>query len=431
MLTQTQFFGVEHQDDERHHEGSCEVGTLGTHQGYQTEDAGHTGEDHGADAAGGHAFKADQVNAGVEVGQHGQQHRICGQHVEEIGSVSGLGSESGQANHQGSHLQGAQDQTLLGYAVLVHFTVDFREVAIVGGTLARLAYQHHPGTERGEAGQGGEGRDERCRPATEDGGRGHGKRGAGGSHFTCWEHAADHLGREDVDNTRDTGTQHGGERYGALGILHHAGRDGGRFNTDERPEADQHGADDRMQVAATGGVPVLAVNRGIKVAPAHQSGTHHRQQDQYQTQSTESAHPATAKQVDEGEDPDSGDGGCSGRDRAVENGEEDGEVGDAGNGDGQVTDPVGVVVEHTGLETEYRRNFTGVGNGATLLRVLGSEAGENEGEAHGAYQTDSPAEYRNGTYVGQCRRQQCDTAPHHVAGHYTCTGDKADLLARI
>ena len=186
-----------------------------------------------------------------------------------------------------------------------------------------------------------------------------------------------------------------------------------------------------MQVATAGGVPVLAVDSGIKMTPTHHCSTDNRQQDQHQTQGTESTHPATAKQVDEGEDPDGSDGGCGGRDRAVENGEEDGEVGDAGNGDGQVADPVGVVVEHTGLETEHRRDLAGVGDGAALLRVLGGEAGKHEGQAHGADQADGPAEHRDGTYGGQGRGQQCNTAPHHVAGHHTCTGDKADLLARI
>ncbi len=384
MLTQAQFFGVEHQDDERHHEGCCEVGTLGPHQGNQAEDAGHTGEDHGADAAGGHALEANEVNAGVEVGQHGQQHRICGQHVEEVGRVGGLGGEGGQADHQRSHLEGAQDQTLLGHAVLVHFAVDFREVAVVGGALARLAHQHHPGAQRGEAGQGGEGGDERRGPVAEDDGGGHGKRRTGSRHLTGREHAADHLSGEDVDDPRDTCAQHGGERYGALGIFHHAGGDGGRLYPHEGPEADQHGADDRMQVAAAGGVPVLAVDGAVEVTPTHQGGTHHRQQDQHQTQGTEPAHPAAAKQVDQGEDPDGGDGGRGGRDRAVEDREEDGEVGDAGDGDGQVADPVGMVVEHTGLEAEHRRDLAGVGDGAALLRVLGGEAREHEGQPHGA-----------------------------------------------
>ena len=345
--------------------------------------------------------------------------------------MSGPGGKGGQANHQRSHLEGAEDQALLGHTVLVQLTIDFREVAVVGGTLARLAHQHHPGAQRGETGQSGKGRHEGSRPVAKDGGGGHGKRCAGGRHFTGREHAADHLGREDVDNTRDTRAQHGGEGDGTLGVLHHAGRDGGRFHTDKRPEADEHGTDDRMQVAAAGGVPVLAVDAGIKMPPPHHGSTHHRQQDQHQTQGTESAHPAAAEQVDEGEDPDRRYGGDGRRDRVVEDGEEDRQVRDAGNGDGQVADPVGMVIEHTGLETEHRRDLASVRNGATLLRVLGGETGKHEGQAHGTHQTDGPAENGNGTYGSQCRRQQRYAAPHHVAGHHTSTGDKANLLARI
>ena len=90
-----------------------------------------------------------------------------------------------------------------------------------------------------------------------------------------------------------------------------------------------------------------------------------------------------------------------------------------------------MVIKHTGLETEHRRDLASVSNGATLLRVLGSKAGEDKSEAHGAYQTDCPAKDRDGADGGQCRRQQRDATPHHVAGHHTCTGDKANLLARI
>ena len=373
--------------------------------------------------------KRNEVNAGEKQGSMVSSTRIRGQHVEQVGGVGGLGGEGGQADHQGGHLEGAQDQPPSGDAVLVHSPQIFGKLPSWAARLpAPTSIIQEPSEVKQARAVKAETKGATSRRKMADDAM---AKGAPEAATTGREHAADHLGERMVDDAGDGGTQHGGEQVRCAWVLHHAGGDGGRFNTDEGPEADQHGADDRMQIAAAGGVPVLAVDGGIKMAPAHHGSTDDRQQDQHQSQGTEPAHPAAAQQVDEGEDPDRRYGGCGGRNGVVEDGEEDREVGDAGDGDGQVAYPVRVVVEHAGLEAEHgeirrRRRWGRPSCGFLVARRANTKASPMAPTRQMA-QLNREME----PMVARGRGQQRDAAPHHVAGHHTCTGDEADLLARI
>ena len=60
-----------------------------------------------------------------------------------------------------------------------------------------------------------------------------------------------------------------------------------------------------------------------------------------------------------------------------------------------------MVVENTGLETECRADFAGVGDGAAALRIDRGKTGKNVSQSQGAHKGDNPAEKGNGSDGGQ------------------------------
>ncbi|NYY79733.1 hypothetical protein DMH17_05930 [Raoultella planticola] len=67
----------------------------------------------------------------------------------------------------------------------------------------------------------------------------------------------------------------------------------------------------------------------------------------------------------------------TGWNRVIQNREESRQIRNGGNTDGQVTNPVGMIIKDAGLETECGRYFPGIRNWATLLWVLGCQSGIN------------------------------------------------------
>ena len=227
---------------------------------------------------------------------------------------------------------------------------------------------------------------------------------------------------QDVDDTRQTSTQHGSHWYGTLWVVYHTGTYRSRFNTHERPQAQQNRANNRFSAWLTSGVPVSNVSCSVEPSPTEDSGSNYWDQYQNQTDTGQTAHPRTTQQVDKGKEPYCSDTGDTGSHWLIQNWEESRQVSNRGDSDSHVTDPVSVVVQNTGLETKYWGDFTSVCNRATLLRVLSSQTGIYIGQRHRTDQSNNPTPNGDRADTSQVSWQQCDTTTHHVTGYYTCTG---------
>ena len=423
--------GVEHQDHEAHDEGGDEFGVARPGEGDEAEGAAEDAGDDAHEVAGARALDAQQVDAGVEVREHREENRDAGEHPEEVGGlpVRGHRVDGREDEHEDGHLDGGEDEAVARDPVLVEFAVDLREVAVLGGAGAGLRDEHHPGAERGEAGERGEGGDDGRGPVAHHRRGAHREGRARGGHHVRREHAGDHLRGEDVDRTREARAQHGGERNGALRVVDETRRDGGRFDANEGPEAEEHALDDGAHVGRAGRVPVLEVELRVEPEPARKGRAHDGNQHRDEAERRELGDPAAAQHVDQREDPDDGDAGQARGHRAVEDREEDGEVRDGGDADREVADPVGVVVEHARLEAEDLAHFARVGDRAALLRVDGRETRIDVGERKGADERDDPPEDGDGAEPGQVGGQEGDAGTHHVPGDDAGTCDETDFLS--
>ena len=311
------FATVEHQDNQADDKGTGQFEGACPHQGDEAERAAEYGANQADEVAYIDAFEANQVNAGVEVRQHGQQYRDTGQLTEQVRRFAAGRVHQCNQHHQRGHFHRGQQQAFFRNTVAVEFAIHFREVTVISGTYAGLTHQHHPRAQRSQAGKGGEGGNHRRSPAAENGGGAHCKRRSGCGHLRGRIHTRNHLGRGDVDDTGHRGAQHGGQRHGAFRVFHHPGTHGGRFYPDKGPQAEQDTFDYRVAVSGAGGVPVCLIGCGIKPVPADHRGHDHRNKYQYQANCCQAAHPGPAEHIHEGEYPYDGDTGNTCRHRVI------------------------------------------------------------------------------------------------------------------
>ncbi|VTM86129.1 Uncharacterised protein [Raoultella ornithinolytica] len=168
VLTLMHFATVEHQDNQADDKGTGQFEGACPHQGDEAERTAQDGTNQADKVANVNAFETNQVNAGVEVRQHGQQDGDTGQFTEQVRRFTTAGVHQGNQHHQRGHFHRRQQQAFFRNTVVIHFTVHFREVAIVSGTDPGLTNQHHPGAQRSQAGKCGEGRDDRRSPAAKN-----------------------------------------------------------------------------------------------------------------------------------------------------------------------------------------------------------------------------------------------------------------------
>ena len=160
-----------------------------------------------------------------------------------------------------------------------------------------LGDEQHPRTEGREAGQSRTGGAHRSSPVTDHLGCRQGKRCAGGSHHVGREHAGDYLRGAHVNETGQSGTEHRRQGNRALRVVDEAGGNGGGFNADEGPEAQQYGAGSGRYVGSTGHVPVGDVGIDVKPEPTEDGRPDDGDRHRNKTERREFADEGTAQKV--------------------------------------------------------------------------------------------------------------------------------------
>ena len=328
-------------------------------------------------------------------------------------------------HHQRRHQQPRGQQAVGRRAVLVELAERLREQPVARRSHRDLALQQDPAIERAQAGDHRPGSHQVVAPvAHQDPRRVGERRGGAGQHLR--RHQALHRSdREDVEGRRGQRAEQGRTGNGAARILDVVGRHGGRLQADERPQGQRRGGGDRLGIAH---VRQLAARRdrqvlGIEVEPAEDTDQQQRQQLEDGQQVLHHAEGADASQVDQGAQPDRGDGHADHQQRIRQRRDEYPQVADQGHGDRRVADPGGFPVgPGAQVAGEAAETVAGIGVGAAGAGVDPRQAGEGQRQQHRAGARHQPAEQAEPAERRQAGGKQEDSRTDHVADHQRAAG---------
>ena len=200
-----------------------------------------------------------------------------------------------------------------------------------------------------------------------------------------------------------------------------AGRDGGRFQPQERPHGQRRQGRDGGEPGMLRDVAAIGHDGeilGMEEKPAADGDQHQRDQLQDGADILHQAEDPQPAQIDEGQQPQQADGDRGACHRMGQLGEEHGEIADHRYRDRRIADPGRLPIAPGAQETgKIAIGRPGIDMRAAGRGNDGGELGEHEGQRQRRADGDGPTPQRQGAVGCEDRGQHENAGADHVAHH--------------